>query len=375
MKIGIDARLYRSSAAGIGRYSQNLIKNILTIDSNNQYVLLMTPEDAVEFKKQQNFSNVKILETPIAHYSLAEQTSLPRLIKKEKCDLWDFLNFNFPVFYKGKFISTIHDLTLFYYPGRNKNSFIYKFAYKYLFKKACQNSTRIIAVSESTKKDILNTFTINKNKIEVIYEAADDKTFGNADVNVLKRVKEKYITENVPILLYVGQWRPHKNLPRLISAFDKIRASRKIKLVIAGKPDETFPEIQESIDKSPYLSDIIIPGFVTDEELAAWYELATVFVFPSLYEGFGLPGLEAMKAGLPVVSSNKTSLPEIYQDAALYFNPEDVDDIKDKLIKVLDNTSLRQSLVDKGFSVVKKYSWRQTAIQTLKLYKEILNNH
>ena len=193
MRIGIDARLYRKSVAGIGRYSQNLIKNLLEIDSENEYVLLMTAADKAEFstcvpKGNFQFSNVKIIETEIAHYSIDEQIKLPQILEAQKCDLWHFLNLNVPVWFKGKFVVTIHDITLFFYPPRSKKAFFYQWAYKYIFKKACQNSQKIIAVSESTKNDIVKTFKINRNKIQVIYEAADDKTFSQVPKNIIEKL-------------------------------------------------------------------------------------------------------------------------------------------------------------------------------------------
>lgn len=377
MKIGIDARLYRSSTAGIGRYSQNLIKNLLEIDPENQYVLLMTAADAAEFKIEKSkwkmtIQNVKIIETNIDHYSITEQTKLPAILKAENCDLWHFLNFNVPVNFKEKYVVTIHDLTLFFYPGRSKRSFFHKLGYKYIFKKTCQNAQKIIAVSQSTKNDIHEVFKTELAKIKVIYEAADDKNFKNAsDADIVKLKKDHQICDQA-VILYVGQWRHHKNLTGLIEAFNELRGDMKAKLVIVGKIDPLFPEVLESIDKSPYNHDIIKTGFVNDDELAAWYRLATVFIAPSFYEGFGLPGLEAMVAGLPVVSSDRTSLPEIYQKGALYFNPSDSIDMKDKIKKVIIDSACRERLIREGKSVVEKFSWAKTAQETLAVYKEVV---
>ena len=316
MRIGIDARLYRSSTAGIGRYTQNLIKNILEIDQENQYVLFMTPEDAREFKETSNNTqdtNYKVVSTDIAHYSIAEQTRLAKIIEDEKLDLVHFTNFNIPLNYKGKFVVTIHDLTLFFYPGRSRRSFIYKLAYKYIFRKACEKSSKIIAVSQSTKGDIENVFHIGSKKIKVIYEAADDKTFINPGDKTLDKISKKF-NLNEPVVLYVGQWRSHKNLVGLIKAFNILRQKLPCRLALVGKPDPAYPEVQQTIDKSPAVRDIIVPGFVSEEELSAWYKKAMVFAFPSFYEGFGLPGVEAMMAGTAVVASDRTSLPEIYKN-------------------------------------------------------------
>lgn len=381
MRIGIDARLYRSSVAGIGRYSQNLIKNLLEIDHENQYVLLMTSEDAAEFRSDFKIQDTlrlrsgqaryKIQITDIPHYSLAEQTQLPKIIEQEKCDLWHFLNFNIPVKFKGKFIVTIHDLTLFYWPGRSKKSFIYRWAFKYIFKKAIKNSQKIIAVSKSTKNDIIDTFKTKSDKIEVIYEAADDKSFENVDVGFVSEVKKRYNILDEPVILYVGQWRQHKNIVNLVKAFEILRKQMPAKLVLVGKEDAAYPEVQITIDKTGISRDIIKPGFVSNAELAAWYKIAKVFVFPSFYEGFGLPGVEAMMAGLPVASSDRTSLPEIYKDAAIYFNPDDAGDMAQKIQKVITDEKLRNNLINAGHKIATNLSWAKAAQETLEVYKNI----
>jgi len=367
MKIGIDARMYRSSVAGIGRYSQNLIKNLLEIDKENQYVLFMTDEDYWEFKNPKSkcqmpneISNVKVQITNIPHFSLSEQTKLPKVLAKENLDLMHFLNFNYPVRYKGKFISTIHDLTLFFYPDTaQKTNFFKKYAFKYVMEKACQNSEKIIAVSESTKKDIIKKLKVQNSKIKVVYEAADDKRMDRGRDRVREN-KEK-------IILYVGQFRPHKNLPNLVDAFELVRKEISAKLVLLGKADASCVE---RIDNSSEKRDIIMPGFVSNDELASWYKKADIFVFPSFYEGFGLPGLEAMQAGTAVVASKASSLPEIYKDAALYFDPFKPEEIADKIKMVLKDNKLQARLIKNSQKVLKQYSWRKTAEETLKVYKE-----
>ncbi len=373
MRIGIDARMFRSSTAGIGRYSQNLIKKLLEIDHKNQYVLFMTPADYEEFKNQKSKikmtnQNVKIKVTNIPHYSIAEQTKLANIIAKEKCDLVHFLNFNYPVKYRGKFMVTIHDLTLLFYPeAANKTNLTKKWAFKYVFAKACRNSSRIIAVSENTKNDIVKTFHIAPEKIKVIHEAADDKLHKDIKTEDIRTLKQKYNIKG-PVILYVGQFRKHKNIEGLLKAYEIIKKKLSVRLVLVGKVTE---EIKNYIDSKPEIRDTLMPGFVSDAELAAWYKLASVFVFPSLYEGFGLPGLEAMIAGVPVVSSKGASLPEIYQDAALYFDPLKPKEIADKIKTVISDKVISDQLIEKGKIQAKKYSWSKTAEETLKIYQKL----
>lgn len=370
MKIGIDCRMYRTKTGGIGRYSQNLVKNLLEIDKENQYILFMTRQDKKDYHLKAKNATLKIVDIP--HYSIAEQTKLASIIEKEKLDLVDFLNFNYPINYQGKFIITIHDLTLFFYPQTaRETNFIKRAAFRYILKKGCRDSQKIITVSKSTKADIIEILKVDPQKIAVIYEAADDKSFQECSKKQIERLKNKYhLSENV--ILSVGQFRSHKNLPRLVEALAILRKSMPCKLVILGKPDPTYHEFQETLDKTGAKKDIIMPGFVSDEELNSWYKLAKVFVFPSLYEGFGLPGLEAMQAGLPVASSDKGSLGEIYSDAALYFNPLDPADMAEKIKKVIKDNDLRKKLIKKGREVAANFSWQKTAQQTLEIYKEIL---
>ncbi|AKM82165.1 TPA: glycosyltransferase family 1 protein [Candidatus Berkelbacteria bacterium] len=373
MKIGIDARMYRSEVAGIGRYSQNLIKNLLQLDSKNEYIFFMTQKDADEFllTNESKNSNVEVVITEIEHYSLAEQLKLPKIFEAEKPDLMLFLNFNHPVNYKKKFITVIHDLTLIKFPDTAKRTnAIKKMAFNYVIKSACQNAAKIIAISENTKRDIVDIFHIDPANVEVIYEAADDKSVLECRQENVEELKKKYKI-NEQVVLYVGQYRPHKNLPTLVDAFAKVKSQIPSKLVLVGKVDPEHHRLFESIDKSGVKNDILLTGFVTDEDLSCWYKLATVFVFPSLYEGFGLPGLEAMQAGTPVVAANNSVLPEIYKDAALYFDPFKTEEISDKIKKVLEDETLRADLIRKGKVVAQGFTWQKTAEKTLKIIKQV----
>jgi glycosyltransferase involved in cell wall biosynthesis len=379
MKIGIDARMYRSEVAGISRYSQNLIKNLLEIDTSDEFVLFMTSADKSEFDKFKIENSLeivncklKIIITDIPHYSIAEQTKLGKIIEKEKLDLMHFLSFNHPVNYNGKFVVTIHDLTLLLFPETaRETSFLKRKAFIYVMKDACKKSQIIITDSENTKKDIVKKLKVTNKKIQNIYLAADDKMLKKTSEKVIEDIKTKNQIGDKPVILYVGQMRPHKNIPSLIEAFDILKKEIDAKLVIIGKPDKKHQRFFKTIDNSRNIRDIVMPGFVSNEELSAWYKIATVFCFPSLYEGFGLPGLEAMQAGTPVVSSDTSSLPEIYRDAAIYFDPCNTKDIADKIKEVINNKIIRDDLIKKGKIVSKYYSWKKTAEETLSIYKQI----
>jgi len=381
MKIGIDARMLGYS--GIGRYTENLMREILQIDKKNKYVLFVQ-KSKEGFKKfinpESKISNLKIVEVDAPIYSFKEQYNFLKAVNNEKLDVMHFTHFNRPIFYNRPSVVTIHDLTPIYFPGKKRSSFIEQFAYRLVLRAALKKANRIIAISNFTKNDILKNFPfINNKKIKVIYEGIHFATTAKLKI---KNKKRKNILENWKLkignyLLYVGVWREHKNLIGLIRAFEKLKSINhkskflNLKLVIVGKPNPYYCEVQEMAERSPFKKEIIFTGYLPDEELSFLYQNAAAFVFPSFYEGFGLPPLEAMEYRCPVVSSNAASLPEILGDAALYFNPYDIDDMVDKIKKIIQDKKLRNDLIEKGKKRVLKYSWQKMAQETLKVYNEI----
>jgi glycosyltransferase involved in cell wall biosynthesis len=368
-KIGIDARFYRSSTAGIGRYTRGLLHQLSQIDRENEYHIFITPEDDKEYDiKAKNFHKVVV---PITHYSVAEQTKFLLILNKYKFDLVHFLNFNHPIFYTKPFITTIHDLTMLLYPvGRSQKSWLRKYAFNKVMKNAAQKSSSVIAVSDRTREDIIKYIGGRKNKIKVIYEACDDMYHNRYPASKLLEFRKKYhLTDK--FILFVSQWRPHKGLPELIKSFEILKSKYNIshKLVITGKPNKHFPSIIQTIKKSKYYQDICLPGFVPDSDLPLFYNSAEAFIFPSFYEGFGLGPLEAMACGTPVVSSNLSCMPEILGDAPVYFDPNKVANMAEKIYSVISNPHLRQKIKKKGLLRVKKYSWRKMAQETLLLYR------
>lgn len=371
MKIGIDARFYRSSTAGIGRYTRGLLHNLAKIDQKNEYVIYITPEDNKEYDiTAKNFKKVVI---PIIHYSLSEQTKFLSILNKGNFDLVHFLNFNHPIFYRRSFITTIHDLTMLLYPvGRSQKSWIRKAAFRKVMKHACLKSNYVIAVSKNTKKDIIKYFHADPKKIKVIYEAYDDIYHNQYAKSKLVNFRKRYNLTS-PYILFVSQWRPHKGLPELIKAFEILKEKYKTshQLVITGKPNKHFPEIGLAIRNSQFTEKMITPGFVPEADLPLFYNGATVFIFPSFYEGFGLGGLETMACGTPVASSNLSCMPEVFGQAAIYFNPHNIADMADKINTILTDKNLRRKIIAKGLTQAKKYSWRKMAYETLEIYKKI----
>jgi glycosyltransferase involved in cell wall biosynthesis len=331
MRIGIDARFFGPKDKGFGRYTENLVKEmekIYPLIGGDEFFIFLRKDSFDEYNPQ-NKKFQKVL-ADYKWYGLKEQILFPLRLKKYRLDLMHFTHFNVPILYRKRFIVTIHDLTLRYFPTRKGIKF---WAYKIVFKYAIKNSEKIIAISNYTKNDILKHYNVSSDKIQVIYEGVTGEA-GSLPQNPN------------PYVLYVGNDYPHKNLERLKLACEKIR--------------------QDGLEHSL----ILITGFVGEQELDNLYKNASLFVFPSLYEGFGLPPLEAMKRGIPVASSNATCLPEILGDAAIYFNPSNVDDMVEKIKRALVDRELRERLIKKGFEQIQKYSWQKMARETLEIYKK-----
>ncbi len=374
-RIGIDARFYGPVGKGLGRYTQEIVDNIIKNDPLNEYVIFLRRENFNDFKTDN--AKVKKVLADFRWYGFKEQIIFPFLISLERLDLIHFPHFNVPLFCPVRFIVTIHDLILIKFPTQRATTLapmIYKiknFFYRIVITNAVKRARRVLAVSEYTKKEIIKQFKIKSEKIIVTYEGVADLARGKAENRDSGNVLAKYqITR--PFLLYVGNAYPHKNLEGLIKVFSLINSQRKdLSLVLVGKDDYFYSRLKKYALN--FSASIIFPGYVPDQELKILYSKAFVYVFPSFYEGFGLPALEAMAFGLPVVSSNKTSLPEIFGTAAVYFNPEDEAEMKEKIESVINNEELRQDLRNRGPEQVKKYSWSECARLTLEAYKTILN--
>ncbi len=387
--IGIDARFYGPLGKGLGRYTQEIVDNIINKIDNPlkekgvyKYVVFLSKENFKDF--QTSNPNVKKILTNVRWYTLKEQLLMPFFILKEKVDLMHFPHFNVPIFCPTKFIVTIHDLILTKFPTPRASTLsplLYKiknFGYKIVILTAIKRSEKIITVSKFTQTDIVQQFNVPKNKIIVTYEgvAASVTKEQNRDV---QKVLLCYNIKK-PFLLYVGNAYPHKNLERLIKNFIDIKNKyHELSLVLVGKEDYFYKRLKRYADKicsekESSKDSIIFSGYVSDEDLKCFYQEALAYIFPSLYEGFGLPPLEAMSNGCPVISSNKASMPEILGEAALYFDPENDNEFKSIITKIINDKSLREGLIAKGYKQIEKYNWLQCASQTFKLYQDILKD-
>lgn len=361
--IAIDARELRTST---GRYVERLIHYLQQIDNDHEYIILLSPKDMASWEPSNpRFSKVAC---PYKEFTFDEQIGFKKQLEQLKPDLVHFAMVQQPVWYKGKVVTTMQDLTTVRFRNPSKNFFVFTLkreVYKWVNKRVAKKSGAIITPTEFVKDDVAQFTGVSPDKITTTYEAADSITDQPQAVAGL---------ENTQFLMYVGRPLPHKNLPRLIAAFGELKKTRpELKLVLAGKKDVLYGRIEKQADAAG-VKDIVFTDFVSEGQLRWLYENCAAYIFPSLSEGFGLPGLEAMMHGAPVVSSNATCLPEVYSDAAHYFDPLDVKDMAAKIGEVLNSAELRQELIAKGKEQVKKYSWRRMAEQTLAVYKKVLQN-
>ena len=374
-RVGIDARFYGTKNKGLGRYTKEVVDGVLALDRENEYVVFLKRDNWHEFKSDN--PRVKKVLADIRWYTVAEQIRLPLILKREKLDLVHFPHFNVPLFYRGRFIVTIHDLILMRHPTQRASTLsplVYKiknFGYRIAIDSAAKRSAKIIAVSEFTGNDIAAKFRVNKDKIAMVYEGiARDLETGDRGND--KKVIFGYNIHR-PYLLYVGNAYPHKNLEGLVRVFANLRQKHPdLKLVLVGKEDYFYNRLKDYTRTVKNGEFVVFPGFVPDRELACLYRQALAYVFPSFFEGFGLPPLEAMAHSCPVASSNSTCLPEVLGQAAEYFDPHDENDMAAKIERLIGDSARREQLITLGREQIKKYSWQTCARETLSLYKQVL---
>ena len=324
----------------------------------------MRPKDMDAWEpKSKRFTKVAC---PSKEFTLAEQTRMLWQIIKLRPDLVHFGMTQQPVLYRGKVVTTMHDLTTLRFDNPMKNRLVFGFKqmlFRWVTFIAAHKSRRIITPSEYVKDDVARAMRTNSRKIVVTYEAGDSINEKSKQINELA---------DAQFIMYIGRPNPHKNLGRLIEAYSKLKQDMpELHLVLAGKRDVLFKRHKRDVERMG-IPDVHFTGKISDGELRWLYEHCAAYVFPSLSEGFGLPGLEAMACGAPVVSSSATSLPEIYGDAAHYFDPLDVDDMAKAIKSVLTRPDMRKRLIAAGHKQVKKYSWRRMAEETLAVYKYVL---
>lgn len=373
MKIGIDARMHGASFTGIGRYTTELIEQLAKIDSEHEYVLFMRKEAF----KQYSCPNARFRKVlaDFPHYSLGEQVGFLKTLESERLDLMHFTHFNAPLFYTRPFIVTIHDLTLSFFPGKKMTNILHRLAYHLVIRNVTRKARRIIAVSNHTKKDLIKTLGVPDSKIEVIYNGVSSR-FGGAAPTKRPELNKK-LGLSKPFFLYTGVWRDHKNVVGLIEAFAAFNkeSGYSYELVITGPNNPAYHEVPDTIRHlraDPYIH---LVGLVSEEDVHSLYLNAMAYIFPSFYEGFGLPPLEAMQCGTPTLVSNVSAIPEVCGEGnSLFFDPYSLDDMKAKMKEFVRDAGLRQRLIDRGFERVKFFSWEKMAKQVLEVYNSVLKH-
>lgn len=361
--IVIDARIRRSST---GRYADRLLEHLQNIDHVHRYTVLLQPDDPWQ-PRAQNFAAAPC-SYPQFSFNPLHQFGFARQLRRLRPNLVHFTMTQQPIPYFGTVVTTTHDLTMFNFVRRGAVAlpvhWLKMAGYRFLFWWAHKKSRHIIVPTRTVAKELIKYEPFTKEKVVVTYEASEPPLKDKA-------VQPQKVSGE--FLLYVGTAFPHKNLPKLIEAFDILHAERPhLKLVLAGKRDIHSRELEALARRHPSYKNIIFTGYVSDAELKWLYEHCAAYVFASLSEGFGLPPLEAMAHGAPVVSSNASCMPEVYEAAAHYFNPHRPADMAKHIAEVLDDKKLRRQLIIAGHEQIKKFSWRTTAEETLTVYKATL---
>lgn len=394
MKIGIDCRTIlnpeKGEGSGIGHYTYQLVRHLLKIDKKNTYFLFfdrsVKKRKLIKFKQK----NVFVRFFPFHQYKkLLPEKYIDYLVNatltREKLDVLHLPSPYPPFLYKGPVVITVHDLVFYKFPElfSEENSYQFKRIIPEILKKA----EKIIAVSKSTTKDLKELLFLKPSKIETIYHGVDQRFFTKRTKKEIDKIKKKYKIKG-KYLFFVGNLEARKNILRVIESFERLKQGMgtrelqkknkkqdfsKYQLVLSGPKGFGFEKIKDKISLSKYKKDIILTGYVPADDLGPLFSGAELFVFPSLYEGFGLPILEAMAKEVPIITSRSASMPEISSKSTLLVDPYNVAEITQAMYNLLTDTVLRKKIVDKGKKIVKNFSWEKTAKKTLSVYKKVLN--
>jgi glycosyltransferase involved in cell wall biosynthesis len=383
VRIAIDGRRIRDF--GVGTYIRNLLQALAAAATAHHYHVICSPEDTRQFADLPgNFETVVYARRDS---SRLDHLELPRLIRKLRADVTHIPFHRVPLFLDKPYAVTIHDLSSLFYDDA---SGLLHAIRGFRLCRGIERAGGIIAVSGATQRDVMNLVPSAAARIRLIYNAPDplflqrrftDSPGATAAQDTARerhRILERYQIR-YPFLLYAGSIRPQKNIPRLIEAFAVARSGlenhggfRDLRLIIIGDEISRHPDVRRAVIHSRVEHCVRFLGFIPLDTLRIFHELATAFVFPSLYEGFGLPPLEAMASGTPVIASAVSSLPEVVGGAAMLVNPENVFDIARGITEVLLNDSLREELIRRGRKQAASFSWARTADEVLKLYEELM---
>ena len=370
MRIAIDGRKLRDY--GIGTYVRNLLRQLGRQDAANDYVVFCRASDCDAIEELG--PRFRAVVEPAGPYSVAEQFALPMDLRREGVELFHAPHYVLPPLTPCRAVVTIHDCIHLRFPQYLPSRLGYAYARAQMWA-ATHQAARVITVSEASKRDILHYFRVPESKIDVIYNAIDDRFWEGPTADEMMLVRERYRLTD-PFVLYAGNIKPHKNLERLIEAFHLMRHDHPelshVQLLIIGDEISKYAALRRAVHRHKLHKHVRFFGFVSDQALAALYRLADAFVFPSLYEGFGLPPLEAMASGTPVITSNASSLPEVVGDAAILIDPYDPAAIADAMRRVLTSPALREDLRRRGLARAREFSWERSIARVREIYDEVM---
>lgn len=371
MRVAIDIR--KINEFGVGTYIWNLVRNIAALDTSNEYLLVGSNRNFHELGPlPANFSR---FYQPASNSAWRNQLLLPILLRKCGANVVHFPHPECPYLVPVKAIVTVHDCAHVRFPAADASRFR-NYRLNLQMRKAIRSASHIIAVSNSTRDDLVNLFDLDCGRISVVHNALDERFAAAAGNSDNAGVLERYQLKD-PFILYSGRIRPHKNVHRLIEAFAVLKSElaaderyRNLKLIIIGDELSKHQYLRLTVVRSGVQHDVRFFGFVPYPILRVFYQSAALFAFPSLYEGFGLPPLEAMANRTAVLASNTTSLPEVLEDAALLVNPENVWEIARGMKSILLDDAVRERLVEKGMRQVTKFSWKSAAKKVIEAYEQ-----
>ena len=369
MKIGVMLRHIQKQRGGIGTYTNNLIEKLFAIDKNNQYVLFYKNENIKYFSKL--YPNVEEICINVPTKFIWDQISIPIKCKQENVDIIFNPKLSIPILSPLKKVFVMHGGDWIVFP---KNYTIADRIYHNIFAGIyLRKADKVISVSKSASKDLIEHFKLKPEKIKTIYHGVGNNFFPISDTDKLQKIKKNY---NLPdnFILFVGNIYPMKNFKGIVRAFSKIVTEFPHKLVVVGGRGKKHKQDLELIPKLNLEKEVIFLGWVPDEDLPGIYNLASFLSFPSLYEGFGIPIIEAMKCGCPVLTSNKGAPSEIAGDAALLVEPADVDSIAEGMRKLIVDKGLSKNLREKGFLMARKFTWENCAKEVLSIFESLNGN-
>lgn len=372
MNIAINTLSLNRTKAGMGNYIYNLVNNLAKLDKKNNYHIFVSDKNREFFRiDQENFRIINLGKgvTKGLNRFLWEQISLPKYIRKHGIDILHSPGFVISLRSRVKNVLTIADMTFMNYPQVHT---LFKRTYFSLFMPpSIKKADRVLAISESTKKDVIRAIKVNPEKIKVTY-LAYGKEFRVMDKKKARElVNERYGIDK-KFIIFVGMIEPRKNLPRIFKAFSELKKEGiPHKLVIVGKKGWKYKGMFRQINKLDLGKDVMFTGYVPDSNLAILYNAADMLAYPCLYEGFGLPILEAMACGCPVITSNISSMPEVAGNAALLVDPKEMMQIKSAMSKLINNSKFREGMIKKGLKRSSQFSWKKCAQETMNVYEAL----